>query len=90
MKKHFMENISIKYFLRHTTYKFYRQTSSSQNQEHTMRYQEQFPTIWDTPLKTTAPTDQAATRKATAKPQPSPFKEAFLTIWDSTKSKTAS
>lgn len=55
-----------------------------------MRYQEQFPTIWDTPLKTTAPTDQAATRKATAKPQPSPFKEAFLTIWDSTKSKTAS
>lgn len=52
-----------------------------------MRYQEQFPTIWDTPLKTTAPTDQAATRKATAKPQPSPFKEAFLTIWDSTKAK---
>ncbi|MGO3669300.1 MAG: hypothetical protein ACTJG4_10810 [Vreelandella alkaliphila] len=55
-----------------------------------MRYQEQFPTIWDTPPKTTEPTDQAATRETTAKPQPSPFKEAFLTIWDSTKSKTAS
>ncbi|BCB07369.1 hypothetical protein HHSLTHF2_12590 [Vreelandella venusta] len=49
-----------------------------------MSYQEQFPTIWDTPLKTTAPTE------TTAKPQPSPLKEAFLTIWDSTKSKTAS
>lgn len=55
-----------------------------------MSYQEQFPTIWDTSLKTTAPTDQTATRETTAKPQPSPLKEAFLTIWDSTKSKTAS
>ncbi|WP_198036761.1 hypothetical protein [Halomonas sp. GT] len=55
-----------------------------------MNYQEKFPTIWDTPLKTTAPSHQSATREAIAKRQPSPLKEAFLTIWDSTKSKTAS
>ncbi|CAH1045241.1 hypothetical protein [Halomonas sp. TD01] len=55
-----------------------------------MSYQEQFPTIWDTPLKATAAPHQSTTRETKAKPQPSQLKEAFLTIWDSTKSKTAS
>ncbi|WP_167470026.1 hypothetical protein [Vreelandella andesensis] len=54
-----------------------------------MNYQEQFPTIWDTQPKALALPRQSGTRESTAKPRPSPFKEAFLTIWDSTKSKTA-
>jgi hypothetical protein len=52
-----------------------------------MKYQEQFPTIWDTPTK---PANTQATKKTAAKPQPSALKEVFLTIWDSSKTKTAS
>ncbi len=55
-----------------------------------MSHQEQFPTIWDTPLKTSASSQPSATLTTTEKPHSSPFKEAFLTIWDSTKRKTAS
>lgn len=55
-----------------------------------MNYKEQFPTIWDTSPKTRASTQQLATLKTAKAPQPLPLKEAFLTIWDSTKTKTAS
>lgn len=49
-----------------------------------MKYQEQFPTIWDTPLKTTKQQPKQASGKTTA-----PLKETFLTIWDSAKHKQA-
>ena len=52
-----------------------------------MKYQEQFPTIWDPPPK---PANPQTTKKPAAQPQPSALKEAFLTIWDSSKTKTAS
>ncbi|WP_404377288.1 hypothetical protein [Vreelandella aquamarina] len=52
-----------------------------------MKNQEQFPTIWDTPLKAAK---VHATREKAIKPQASAFKEMFLTIWDSSKIKTAS
>lgn len=52
-----------------------------------MNHQEQFPTIWDAPLK---PSAKKAAKKAAVKPEYSPLKEVFLTIWDSAKSKTAS
>lgn len=39
-----------------------------------MKYQEQFPTIWDTPTK---PANTQATKKTAAQPQPSALKEAF-------------
>lgn len=46
-----------------------------------MKYQDSFPTIWDTPLKTTAkPAKQAPAKKVL-----SPVKEAFLSIWDTPK-----
>ncbi|WP_185856349.1 hypothetical protein [Vreelandella populi] len=48
-----------------------------------MKYQEHFPTIWDTPLK--QPASQPAPKVSTQKP--SPIKEAFLTIWDNAKRK---
>lgn len=48
-----------------------------------MKYQDHFPTIWDTPLK------QSVTKPApkTNSEKPSPIKEAFLTIWDTAKRK---
>lgn len=52
-----------------------------------MKHQEQFPTIWDTPLKTMT---KKSVKKAAIKPEHSSLKEAFLTIWDNAKSKTAS
>ncbi|WP_202932474.1 hypothetical protein [Vreelandella alkaliphila] len=55
-----------------------------------MSYQEKFLTIWDTPLKATDSSQQPAKLEAANKPPPSALKEVFLTIWDSTKSKTAS
>ncbi|MGP8290121.1 hypothetical protein ACT3OH_07690 [Vreelandella zhanjiangensis] len=48
-----------------------------------MKYQDNFPTIWDTPLK------QAKPAKNTAAQPPASFKEVFLTIWDSAKRKSA-
>lgn len=46
-----------------------------------MKYQDNFPTIWDTPSKT-------STKKANQAPSKillSPVKEAFLSIWDTPK-----
>ncbi|MGO3243180.1 MAG: hypothetical protein ACTIKU_07830 [Halomonas sp.] len=46
-----------------------------------MNYQEHFPTIWDTPRKSSAkPASQASVKKAL-----SPVKEVFLSIWDTPK-----
>ena len=46
-----------------------------------MKYQDNFPTIWDAPLKTsTKPVRPAAAKKVL-----SPVKEAFLSIWDTPK-----
>ncbi|KKN94157.1 hypothetical protein LCGC14_0191920 [marine sediment metagenome] len=43
-----------------------------------MKYQDHFPTIWDTPSKTsTKPATQTPAKKALT-----PVKEAFLSIWD--------
>lgn len=51
-----------------------------------MKNQEQFPTIWDAPLKaSTRPQPQTGSMKKTV----APIKEAFLTIWDSTKREPA-
>ena len=56
-----------------------------------MNYQEQFPTIWDAPLKPATQTvAKPSVSKGVNKPQITPLKEAFLTIWDNAKSKTAS
>lgn len=41
-----------------------------------MKYQEQFPTIWDTPLKA-----------AVSEPQNGSLKEALLAFWNSAKQK---
>ncbi|WP_249977212.1 hypothetical protein [Vreelandella olivaria] len=51
-----------------------------------MKYQEQFPTIWDTPLKTKAGKAPKADER---KLSPASLKEAFLTIWDTAKRKPA-
>ncbi|WP_185858993.1 hypothetical protein [Vreelandella nanhaiensis] len=50
-----------------------------------MKYQDHFPTIWDTPLKQSAskPVPKASAQK------PILIKEAFLTIWDNAKRKPA-
>ncbi|PRY60362.1 hypothetical protein B0H98_11322 [Vreelandella songnenensis] len=50
-----------------------------------MKYQDHFPTIWDTPLKQPA---RKPARQASA-PKPSVFKEVFLTIWDTARRKPA-
>ncbi|MDP3535734.1 hypothetical protein P8S55_17010 [Halomonas sp. M1] len=50
-----------------------------------MKNQEQFPTIWDAPLKaSTRPQPTGSVKKAAA-----PIKEAFLTIWDNAKRQPA-
>lgn len=46
-----------------------------------MKYQDNFPTIWDTPPK------QAKPVKSTTAQPPASFKDVFLTIWDSAKRK---
>lgn len=43
-----------------------------------MKYQDHFPTIWDTPRKTTAKTQNQAPVTQVL----SPVKEVFLSIWD--------
>ncbi|BCB61748.1 MULTISPECIES: hypothetical protein [Halomonadaceae] len=56
-----------------------------------MNYQDKFLTIWDAPV-TSAAQEKAkqSVQQRANRPQSSALKEAFLTIWDSTKSKTAS
>lgn len=46
-----------------------------------MNYQENFPTIWDAPRKTTVKTASPTRDKKVL----TPVKEAFLSIWDTPK-----
>ncbi|MBZ5489047.1 hypothetical protein HW452_16100 [Halomonas aquamarina] len=50
-----------------------------------MKYQDHFPTIWDTPLKQPA---RKATHKASAS-RPLAFKALLLSFWNSAKRKPA-
>ncbi|KUJ87681.1 MAG: hypothetical protein XD36_1953 [Halomonas sp. 54_146] len=51
-----------------------------------MKYQDNFPTIWDTPSKTSPKTAKPKTiNQAPAEKRLLPIKEAFFSIWDTPK-----